>query len=189
MGEDFTLVGTVGSGGSTCGTLEVLRQVAGGIRLVAVDTFGSVLFGLPVGKRVLRGLGNSVTPSNVLHHLYDEVHWVCAEDAFQCTRVMHRRHALFQGPTSGAASQVARWIRQQREHPVVFIAPDEGYRYQDTIYDDGWLRAEGLLRPTPTAEPLEITDLAAATPPWNFLSWGRRSYEEVAGTPYPGEDG
>lgn len=188
VGEDFTLVGTVGSGGSTSGTLEVVRQINPDIQAVGVDTFGSLLFGLPVGKRVLRGLGNSVNPRNLLHHLYDEVHWVCAEDAFHNTRELHRRYGVFQGPTSGAAYQVARWIRQCRpERPVVFIAPDEGYRYQDTIYDDAWLRGEGLLCETPTAEPVEITSLDDANPPWNYLNWGRRSFEDVVGVPYPEE--
>ncbi len=182
VGEDFTLIGTVGSGGSTSGSAEALRRAGADVRLIGVDTFGSMLFGLPVDKRVLRGLGNSVAPRNLLHHLYDEAHWVRAEDAFYWTRELHRRHAVFQGPTSGAAYQVARWVaRQQPDRPVVFIAPDEGYRYQDSIYDDDWLRAEGLLCHDPTPEPVEIASLADAAPPWNYIAWGRRPLQEIPG--------
>ncbi len=188
VGVDFTLVGTVGSGGSTSGTIETLRRSSDAIRLVGVDTFGSMLFGIPVGKRVLRGLGNSIAPRNLVHHYYDEVHWVSAEDAFHHTRELHRRHALFMGPTSGAAYQVARWERQQRPgRPVVFIAPDEGYRYQDNVYDDRWLRSQGLLLEQPTLAPRETSSLDAAEPPWSRLVWNRRAFEDVAGVPFGAE--
>ncbi len=189
LGERFTLVGTVGSGGSTSGTTDILRRAGVEVNLVGVDTFGSMLFGIPVGKRVLRGLGNSITPKNLLHGLYDEVHWVCAEDAFHNTRALHREHAIFQGPTSGAAYQVARWIRHQNpDRPVVFIAPDEGYRYQDTIYDDAWLRAEGLWRDIPTPGPTVARTLDTAEPPWSRFLWDRRPFEEIAGRPFREEE-
>ena len=186
VGGELTLVGTVGSGGSTSGTAEILRESGTDLELVGVDTFGSVLFGLPVDRRVLRGLGNSIYPRNLIHSLYDEVHWVEAEDAFHHTRALHRRHALFQGPTSGAAYQVARWIRRQRpDRPVVFICPDEGFRYQDTIYDDSWLRSENLLRHTPTPAPTAVHSLTEVTTPWVAFAWGRRTYEEVVGAAIP----
>ncbi|MCY1010194.1 pyridoxal-phosphate dependent enzyme [Nannocystis pusilla] len=57
LGTDIVVVATVGSGGSSCGTIKTLREIDPSIKLVGVDTFGSVLFGLPVGKRKLRGLG------------------------------------------------------------------------------------------------------------------------------------
>lgn len=182
LGEGFTLVGTVGSGGSTSGTAEILRRTDPDLRLVAVDTFGSILFGLPVAQRVLRGLGNSIHPKNLCHSLYDAIHWVSAEDAFFYTRKLHQRHAIFQGPTSGAAYQVARWIRRRHgARKVVFIAPDEGVRYQDTIYHDGWLEAEGLRVDSPTPEPVEVGSLDAAAAPWSYMTWRRRSLQSVTG--------
>ncbi len=39
------------------------------LQIVSVDTHRSILFGHPVGKRILRGLGNSVLPVNVRHNL------------------------------------------------------------------------------------------------------------------------
>src|SRR3989338_7871228 len=67
LGKDFTLVGAVGSGGSTCGTIKSARRKNQHIKLVGVDTFGSILFGLKNQKRILRGLGNSVMPKNLDH--------------------------------------------------------------------------------------------------------------------------
>src|SRR3546814_3377817 len=75
--------------------------------------------------------------------MIDEVHWVGALPAFAATRQLYREHALFMGPTSGAAALVAAWYA--RKHPdvvTVVILPDEGHRYQHTVYSDKWLEAQ-----------------------------------------------
>ena len=70
------LVGPVGSGGSLCGTASFLRLLSPELSVVAVDTTRSVIFGLSDGRRMLRGLGNSLVPANVDHAAVDLVHWV-----------------------------------------------------------------------------------------------------------------
>lgn len=182
LGDNFTLVGTAGSGGSTTGTVEFLREHNPDIDLVGIDTFGSALFGLPLGPRMLRGLGNSLLPENLRQELYDEVHWVTAAEAFYHTRRLHRETAQFMGPTSGAAYQVADWLAARSpERTFVFIGADEGNRYADTVYNDAWLREQGLFLSEPAAEPMTAETLQDVTPPWARMIWGRRSYEEVAG--------
>ncbi|MER8963548.1 PLP-dependent cysteine synthase family protein [Mesorhizobium sp. M0701] len=181
LGADVTLVGSVGSGGSTCGTIERLRQKAPGARLVGVDTFNSVIFGQPDGERKLRGLGNSLVPKNVRHELYDEVHFLSAPLAFAATRTLHERHAVFAGPTSGASYIVGRWRAQQDpRETVVVICPDEGHRYVEAAYDHEWLKQngclhEGVLLDAPSSEEHPST----ALPPWNRYRWNRRSREAV----------
>ena len=186
VGEIHTLVGTVGSGGSVCGMAGFLRDVLGDVEVAGVDTFGSVLFGHPdAGKRLLRGLGNSLMPPNVEHAAFDHVHWVSAAAGFAGTRALHREHALYMGPTSGTAFLVARWYAAR--HPdrrVVVILPDEGFRYQDTVYDDVWLKAQGALMTTPPAEPTWVTAPTDAQPEWAALEWKRRTYEQVMGRVY-----
>ena len=83
LGRIDVLVATVGSGGSSSGLAEALRLINPDLRVIAVDTFGSVLFGLPVGPRRLRGLGNSLLPKNVRHEIYDEVHWLTEDVALE----------------------------------------------------------------------------------------------------------
>jgi cysteine synthase A len=185
VGAVDCLVGTVGSGGSMCGSTRYLRSVAPSMWSVGVDTLGSVLFGQPDSLRLLRGLGNSLMPGNLDHTVFDEVHWVGAPAAFVATRDLHREHAMYMGPTSGAAYLVARWYA--RTHPkenVVVIFPDEGYRYQDTVYDDDWLRREGALLTHAPHGPAIVTNPAEAVPPWTSLAWGRRTYEQVVGAPF-----
>jgi cysteine synthase A len=181
-----TLIGTVGSGGSVCGISSYLRLLFPELNVIGVDTHRSVLFGQSdAGSgRALRGLGNSLMPPNVDHTAFDLVHWVGAAEAFQATRRLHRDHALFMGPTSGAAYLVADWWA--REHPDTLSAvifPDEGYRYQDTVYDNAWLAEKGLLRDTLPAGPVEWDRPHDGDDPWSFHRWGRRSFAEVMGSP------
>ncbi len=180
------LVGPVGSGGSMCGTASFLRQSHPGLTAVAVDTPGSVLFGQLDTPRRLRGLGNSLMPPNLDHSTFDEVHWVSDREAFAATRALHRHHALYMGPTSGAAWLVARWwARTHPEATVVTLLPDEGHRYQDTVYDDAWLRHQGLRLCRLPVRPEEVTRPADGGPEWSWHRWGRRRYDEVAAIPPP----
>jgi S-sulfo-L-cysteine synthase (3-phospho-L-serine-dependent) len=175
------LVGPVGSGGSMCGTVAGLRDVVGrDVRAVAVDTPGSVLFGQRDAPRLIRGLGNSLMPPNLDHTVFDEVHWVSDREGFAATRALHRRHALYMGPTSGAAWMVAQWrARLEPDARVVVLLPDEGHRYQNTVYDDTWLRRHGLrLRRLP-GRPVEVDTPGDGVPEWSWLRWNRRPLAAV----------
>jgi len=181
LGAIDVLVGPVGSGGSMCGTAAALRAGLPGLTAVAVDTPGSVLFGQPDTPRRIRGLGNSLMPPNLDHSAFDEVHWVSDREGFAATRALHRRHALYMGPTSGAAWLVARWkARAEPDTRVVVLLPDEGHRYQDTVYDDAWLRREGLRLARLPARPVEVDSPADGGPEWSRLRWDRRTLAAVA---------
>lgn len=183
------LIGTVGSGGSVCGISSYLRLLFPELTVVGVDTHRSVIFGQSdAGSgRKLRGLGNSLMPRNVDHTAFDLVHWVGAAEAFRATRQLHRDHALFAGPTSGAAYLVAEWwARENPDSLTAVVLPDEGYRYQDTVYDDAWLEAEGLRLDVLPRDPVEWDRPHDGDDPWSFFRWGRREYAEVMRAHAPG---
>jgi cysteine synthase A len=180
LGQVDCVVGTVGSGGSMCGTVGNLRTVLPECTAVGVDTHGSVLFGQPDRSRQLRGLGMSLLPANLDHRIFDQVHWCSASFAYQATRQLHQRHALFMGPTSGAAYLVARWWAQSNPDALtVVMFPDEGYRYLDTVYQDPWLAAEGHLDPPVPERPTGVGHPADSGDGWTTYHWGRRPYREV----------
>ena len=183
LGQVDCLVGPVGSGGSMCGTSTYLRSVLPECRAIGVDTHGSVLFGHPDGPRELRGLGMSVMPGNMDHRVFDDVHWLAAGPAYAATRRLHRRHALFMGPTSGAAYLVARWWAAANPAALtVAMLPDEGHRYLDTVYDDGWLAGAGHAGTGPPVlpdGPVVVDEPAAGGGPWTAYAWGRRTHAEV----------
>jgi len=183
LGQVDCVVGPVGSGGSMCGTTAYLRSLFPDCRAIGVDTFNSVLFGQPDGPRELRGLGMSLLPANLDHRIFDEVHWCTAPVAYAATRQLHRSNALFMGPSSGAAYLVARWWAGANPDALaVVMLPDEGYRYLDTVYDDGWLADRGHLGDDPPARPLPVTDPSSQDGPWTSFGWARRSYLQVMTT-------
>jgi cysteine synthase len=182
LGGIDCVIGPVGSGGSMCGTVRSLRDNGQDAHAIGVDTHQSVLFGQTDGPRQLRGLGNSLLPANLDHTIFDEVHWCDAAQAHLATRELHRGHALYQGPTSGAAYRVARWWAARNPDALcVVMLPDEGYRYQETVYNDNWLVLQGFADADPASEPVEVAAPALAADAWNRFAWGRRTHAEVAG--------
>lgn len=180
LGQVDCLVGPVGSGGSMCGTASALREAFPDLTAIGVDTHRSVLFGQPDGHRVLRGLGNSLVPANLDHRQFDEVHWMDAGQAYAATRMLHRKHALFMGPTSGASYLAgAWWAARNPDALTVVVLPDEGYRYLDTVYDDTWLAAGGWSGADFAGRPVTVDSTAEATEGWRRMHWGRRALAEV----------
>jgi cysteine synthase len=175
LGGSFDLVASVGSGGSAVGLGRALRELRGDIRLTGVDTFNSVLFGLPDGSRPLRGLGNSVMPAILDHSQFDSIHWVNAQDSNRAALELHAGHGLFCGPTSGAAYRVARWqARQGSGRLTAFVAPDSGHRYVSALFP-------GNFEDDPLPSPLRVEALSEVDPRlrWCSLQWNRRTLDEV----------
>jgi cysteine synthase len=186
IGRVDWLVGCVGTGGSLCGTGHFLRSTFPQLRIAAVDTHRSVLFGQPAGRRLLRGLGNSVLPANLRHEMIDEVHWVGAFPAWQQCHQLLRQHGLFVGPTSGAAGLVGAWIaRSNPAARVAVIMPDEGSRYSETVFSDAWLKHHENWNDA-VLQPRAVTTISPGSESdWMSFAWGRRSYAEVMRTSGP----
>ncbi|RWM38699.1 pyridoxal-phosphate dependent enzyme [Mesorhizobium sp.] len=180
VGKIDCLVGSVGSGGSMCGTAKFLRVLFPELYAVGVDTPNSVLFGQPSGPLNLRGLGGNILPSNLDHRHFDEVHWLTPAEAFHATHKLHRDHGLFLGPTSGATYRVADWWASRNPgKDVICIFPDEGHRYVETVYDEDWLTSVPgwplAERPEPAVAEAPTEELTG----WSSYPWGRRTLHEV----------
>jgi cysteine synthase len=150
------LVCSVGTGGHSAGLARALRRHWPGMRLVGVDTVGSTIFGQPARPRLMRGLGSSIFPRNVDYTAFDEVHWVGPVEAVDTCRRLARSAFVTGGWSTGAVARVAAWIsRMQPGARVVTIFPDGPHRYLDSIFDDAFCTAHGLLAPAP-GHPIEI---------------------------------
>lgn len=188
VGAIDCLIGTTGSGGSMCGISSFLRMLFPALTVIGVDTHGSVIFGQSDAGagRMLRGLGNSVMPPIVDHTAFDWVHWLGAADAFRATRRLHREHALFMGPTSGAAFLVAEWwARRNRDALAAVILPDEGSRYENTVYNDAWLGQKGIDLNVDAGVPVEWDRPHDGFESWSCCQWGRRSHETTSSVVSP----
>ncbi|MFB8003308.1 pyridoxal-phosphate dependent enzyme [Nocardia sp. NPDC056000] len=152
------LVATVGSGGHCAGLTRVLRRRWPELRVIGVDSVGSRIFGQPARQRVMRGLGSSILPRNVVYPDYDEVHWVGPVEAVASCRAVAARTCLAGGWSTGAAALVAGWAaRREPGARVLTVFPDGPHRYLRTIYDDEWCTTRGLFAPA-AMRPVEIAD-------------------------------
>ena len=152
------VVGTVGSGGSLCGTSRALRKKLPNVRIVAVDAVGSALFHQQDRRRLQSGHGNSIIPGNLDYSAIDEVHWVSDGECFAACRELARREGIFAGGSSGAVYIVGSWLAGQlgEDRDVVLIMPDRGDRYFETIYNDQYIREHGLEGIEAAAAPARI---------------------------------
>lgn len=175
----LTLVGGVGSGASTGALARYLREGAPDTPLVGVQPFGSVTFGsdhVTDPQIIIAGIGSSIPFGNVDHTLYDTVHWTGFDAALAGSTDLLRRHAVFAGLSTGAAYLVARWeAAAAPDRRVVFVAPDTGHRYVDTVFARHEEAAD-----VADLSPREIGALKELSPPWCRMDWGRQPAPDQA---------
>ncbi|SDC23335.1 PLP-dependent cysteine synthase family protein [Actinokineospora iranica] len=155
LGRIDVLVCSVGTGGHSAGIARALREYFPDLRLVGVDTIGSTIFGQPAGARLMRGLGSSIHPRNVDHAAFDEVHWVAPAEAVWACRTLAASHHASGGWSVGAVALVAGWVARTADpHTrIAAVFPDGPHRYFDTVYNDEFCVAHGLLDGPPPSEP------------------------------------
>ncbi|WP_157872268.1 pyridoxal-phosphate dependent enzyme, partial [Streptomyces silaceus] len=155
LGHIDVLVCSVGTGGHSAGISRVLRQLYPDLRLVGVDTVGSTIFGQPARPRLMRGLGSSIYPRNVAYENFSEVHWVSPAESVWACRQLAASHYATGGWSVGAVALVAGWVVRTlpRDTRVAAVFPDGPQRYLETVYDDEYCSAHGLLGHTPAPEP------------------------------------
>lgn len=113
------------------------------VRIVAVDSAGSAIFGGAPGRRMIPGLGMSMKPPLLDEAYVDEAVSVEEADTVRTCRMLARRGFLFGGSTGTVVSGATRWLARHgtRATTAVAIAPDLGERYLDTIYQSNWAQA------------------------------------------------
>ncbi len=160
------VVCSVGTGGHSAGLAAELRRWWPQVRFVGVDTVGSTIFGQPARPRLARGLGSSIFPDNVAYDCFSEVHWVGAAEAAQTCRRLAREYFVSGGWSTGCVARVAAWVaRVEPGSRVAAIFPDGPHRYLDTIFDDDYCAAHGLLGSV-ADHPVEIADPAVEISGW-----------------------
>ena len=125
-------VATAGTGGTITGTGETLKEHYENLTVHVVEPKGSpVLSGGKPGKHKLVGTSPGFIPVILNQDVYDEIHQINDEDAYDIARRLATEEGILVGPSSGgacfAALEVAK--RLTPEDVVVCIACDTGERY------------------------------------------------------------
>jgi N-(2-amino-2-carboxyethyl)-L-glutamate synthase len=138
---DVLFVGA-GTSGTLMGCARYFRGRHWPVRIVAVDSVGSVTFGGAPGRRMIPGLGTSVRPPLLDESYVDDVVRVEEADTIRACHRLARSGFLFGGSTGTVVSGAVSWLAQhdERELTAVAIAPDLGERYLDTVYQTNWLQ-------------------------------------------------
>ncbi|GAB2546329.1 hypothetical protein GCM10027189_31270 [Rufibacter soli] len=147
----------VGTGGTICGISKYLKEQNADIKVVGLDTYGSVFkkykeTGIFDENEIYpyktEGIGEDILPKNVNFDLIDTFIKVTDKDSAIMTRRLAKEEGLFVGWSCGSAVYGA--LEYAREHltekdVMVVVLPDHGTRYLGKIYNDDWMREQGYL--------------------------------------------
>jgi cysteine synthase len=170
---DVLFIG-VGTSGTLMGCARYFRERRRSVRIIAVDSVGSVAFGGAPGRRMIPGLGTSVRPPLLDESYVDEVVLVEEVNTIRACHRLARSGFLFGGSTGTVVSGAMSWLARHDSGKLtaVAIAPDLGERYLNTVYQASWLRdvyGEDVLSSdelTASSRPVGPTSTSdTATPP------------------------
>ncbi|GAA5612701.1 2,3-diaminopropionate biosynthesis protein SbnA [Streptomyces platensis] len=138
---DLLFVGA-GTTGTLMGCARYFREWHRPVRIVAVDSVGSVTFGGTPGHRMIPGLGMSVQPPLLDESYVDDVVRVEEADTIRTCHRLAKRGFVFGGSTGTVVSGATDWLtlHDAQDRTAVAIAPDLGERYLDTVYHDNWVQ-------------------------------------------------
>lgn len=125
-------VATAGTGGTITGTGEGLRKYYPDLDIHVVEPAGSpVLSGGKPGKHKLVGTSPGFVPEILNTEIYNEIHRIEDEQAYDIARRMASEEGILVGPSSGAACYAAIEVAKKLspDQVVVCIACDTGERY------------------------------------------------------------
>jgi len=131
-GELDAFIASAGTGGTSTGTGETLKEHLPELYIAVVEPKGSpVLSGGKPGKHKLVGTSPGFIPDILNTQVYDEIMAINDEDAIDIFKRVAREEGIFVGPSAGATIYAAIEIAKRlgKGKKVLCIAPDTGERY------------------------------------------------------------
>ena len=155
-GKITHLVVGVGTGGTICGTGKYLKEQNPNIKVLGIDTYGSVFkkykeTGIfdknEIYPYITEGIGEDFLPANVDFSIIDHFEKVTDKDAAVMTRRIPREEGIFVGNSAGSAMAGILQMRHmfKKGDVVVVIFHDHGTRYLGKMFNDDWMRDRGFL--------------------------------------------
>jgi cystathionine beta-synthase len=148
-------VAGVGTGGTISGAAHALKARNPDIEVIGADPEGSVLSGDTARPYLTEGVGEDFVPGTYDAAIIDRWVRVSDRDAFAMARRLTREEGILSGGSCGtamvAALEVARDLTASpggAAAVVVVLLPDSGRNYLSKVYNDEWMRANGLLATT-----------------------------------------
>jgi cystathionine beta-synthase len=166
-GKITHLVVGVGTGGTICGTGKYLKEKNPNIKILGIDTYGSVFkkykeTGIfdknEIYPYITEGIGEDFLPANVDFSIIDHFEKVTDKDAAVYTRLIPRTEGIFVGNSAGSA--VAGMLQMKhmfkKDDVVVVIFHDHGTRYLGKMYNEDWMRDRGFIESKKPATAIDL---------------------------------
>jgi cystathionine beta-synthase len=158
-GKITHLVVGVGTGGTICGTGKYLKEKNPNIKILGIDTYGSVFkkykeTGIfdkdEIYSYITEGIGEDFLPANVDFSIIDHFEKVTDKDGAVMTRRIPREEGIFAGNSAGAAMAglLQMKLMFKKGDVVVVIFHDHGTRYLGKMFNDDWMRDRHFLEMT-----------------------------------------
>jgi cystathionine beta-synthase len=139
----------IGTGGTVSGVGRYLKDKNPDVLVVGVDPHGSIYTApapTDVGPYLIEGVGEDFWPATFDRDIVDRYEVVSDEEAFAMARRLAAEEGMLVGGSGGMA--VAGALRVAEESPdrlIVVLIPDTGRNYVSKVFNDDWMRAQGLL--------------------------------------------
>ncbi len=159
-------VAGAGTGGTISGVARALKHRNAAIQVIGADPEGSVLSGDTARPYLTEGVGEDFMPGTYDPTLVDRWVRVSDRESFAMARRLTREEGILSGGSCGtamvAALEVARdlvSLPDGRDAVIVVLLPDSGRSYLSKVYNDEWMRVNGLL--ATTGAVVRVGDLLA----------------------------
>jgi len=148
------LVASVGTGGTVSGIAHYLKSRNPKIVVIGGDPEGSVLSGDVARPYLTEGVGEDFLPGTYDPAVVDRWVRVSDRDAFRMARRITREEGILAGESCGTAvlaalDEARRLVREDPDAAkaavMIVILPDGGRNYLSKLYNDEWMRANGML--------------------------------------------
>jgi cystathionine beta-synthase len=154
-GELTHFVASVGTGGTISGVGHYLRARNPELVMVGADPEGSVLSGDTARPYLTEGVGEDFFPGTYDPATVDRWIRVSDREAFAAARRLTREEGILAGGSCGTALVAALTVAGElvgagegAGKVIVVLLPDSGRSYLSKVYNDEWMRINGLLPTT-----------------------------------------
>lgn len=133
----------VSTGGTIVGLSNRLKKSFPGIKIIAVDVQGSLIFQNQPKKRFIAGMGSSCRSEMMNKALNDEVIILEETEIVKGCHALLNEQSVFAGGSSGAVYRAAtEYLSNNQvdlEAKALIICPDGGEGYLDNVYNPHWV--------------------------------------------------
>jgi cystathionine beta-synthase len=166
-GKITHFISTMGTGGTISGVGRYLKEQSKKVKVIGVDPEGSILRDYFYTKQLVKaypykveGIGEDIIPGTTHFQYIDEIVKVNDRECLNTARRVAREEGILGGGSCGAAVAGAiKYLRDKGDDVLaVVILPDTGERYLSKVYNDAWMRDNGLLE----LEDVRISDVLKA---------------------------